>query len=621
MSSSTIAEIRATNNRVYENLLVSLEAAGEQVDLLIAVCDDEQVRCEVIERYATELATQDIQHFSVQLPRGEPSLRISLRELVEYEPELKKQKPVAVTVLGADQLSMLPKSKEARSEQDIFFGYLQLTRDGLGEFPLSVVLWVSHQVAKMLATQAPDFWSWRGGVFWFRSYRQVTVSAKELERLNPFLVKPMKLTGDSDDEYVLPIDDLQALIEQEKTDSQKLGELHYQLGELYRRRFERGATKNQEKERDLAFQEYYKSIEIYSQSADQQGLIWSYNSLGKLSRSCSLYQDAITAYQNSLDIARKIRNDLDESIILSNLGIVHNDLGQYRQAVQCYLQSLRISKAINDKQSQSYTLGYLGVTYKNLSEYQQAIDVSQQALAISRKVGNRDNEGIALGNLGSVYRKLGDYEQAISFHEQKLEIARELGDRAGEGYALGHLGSAYLDLGYYQQAIEYYNQDLALSQEINDLRGVGIAFGHLGDVYLKLGNHIQAIDSYEKDLAISREINDRRGMGIALGHLGNAYFGIGKYAQAVQFHQEKISIAHDIGDRYGKAMGNRDLGFALQKMNRPQEAINAYEEALRISDEVGLTHKVDEIEAALAELKLARVQYRQHDLKTTEECL
>lgn len=88
MSSSTIAEIKETNNRIYEDLLVSLETAGEQVDLLIAVCDDEQVRSEVIEQYKKELENQGIQHFSIRLRREEPSLRIGLRNLVEYESEL-----------------------------------------------------------------------------------------------------------------------------------------------------------------------------------------------------------------------------------------------------------------------------------------------------------------------------------------------------------------------------------------------------------------------------------------------------------------------------------------------------------------------------------------------------
>ena len=67
---------------------------------------------------------------------------------------------------GGDELLGV-RLQQPKSAQERFFFSVQWTREGLRDFQLPIVLWVTEAVAQGLAQQAPDFWSWRGGVFEF----------------------------------------------------------------------------------------------------------------------------------------------------------------------------------------------------------------------------------------------------------------------------------------------------------------------------------------------------------------------------------------------------------------------------------------------------------------------
>lgn len=153
------------NNDSYDDLLVSIEASAGLLSLLIAVCDDSNFREEIITKYQSEL-NSDFGAFRLTLPRGKPSLKTALTQLVANNKYLQNGGKAVVTVTGTEQLYSLRFGLE-RSEQEIFFGYLQWTREALQKFPYPIVLWVTNQMLVDLSKLAPDFWSWRKGVFRF----------------------------------------------------------------------------------------------------------------------------------------------------------------------------------------------------------------------------------------------------------------------------------------------------------------------------------------------------------------------------------------------------------------------------------------------------------------------
>jgi hypothetical protein len=159
MSEATVHTIAEANAEIYDRLLVSIEAGIGLLQIFIAVCDADRQREQIITNYEREIAP-NIHHYRVNLDRQEPSLRHAVASAVTAK------ESAVVTVLGAETLGLLRRNDESL---DKFFGYLQWTREALREFQMPIVLWIPSRILKEIAKQSPDFWSWRNGVFQFRS--------------------------------------------------------------------------------------------------------------------------------------------------------------------------------------------------------------------------------------------------------------------------------------------------------------------------------------------------------------------------------------------------------------------------------------------------------------------
>jgi hypothetical protein len=156
------------NEDAYDSLIVSIEASEGMMSLLIAVCDDMSFRDRIIARYESELAS-DFQSYQLRVPKNDPNLKRSLLTVVEQEEYLKGRGKAILSVVGLEEIS--PQTiieQDGRTEQEVFFGYLQWTREGLRQIRHPIVIWVTTGLLTKISQKAPDFWSWRKGCFHFQ---------------------------------------------------------------------------------------------------------------------------------------------------------------------------------------------------------------------------------------------------------------------------------------------------------------------------------------------------------------------------------------------------------------------------------------------------------------------
>ncbi len=541
------ADLSPLNDREYRKLLLSLTLNAQRLDLLIAISDDRNLQDQLITAYEADLKAQGIAPLRARLDPERPSLRATLEELVTQTPALQAGEPAVVTVLNAGELLGVRLSDE-KSEQEKFFFSLQWTREALRNFEFPIVLWLPDAVATRLAQQAPDFWSWRGGVFEF------VAEARVPERGGLAMV-PSREIGSEEQGSPVAIEDLQqqvAQLEQTAPESPLLITLYNNLGIVYGRRYD-----------------HKQALE--------------------------LYEKALTLAEAKTDLAGQAR-------ALGNLGYALRNCGRPFQTLDYYQQALSKYQELGDRQGEGIALGNLGDVYHSLGQYQQAIEYQQQSLAITQEISDRYGEGASLGNLGLAYFSLGQYQQAIEYQQQRLAIAQEIGDRSGEAASLGNLGLAYFSLEQYQQAMEYHQQSLAITREIGDRRGEANSLGNLGNVYQALGQYPQAIEYHQQSLAIKREVGNLQGEANSLGGLGLAYHSLGQYLQAIEYYQQWLAIVREIGDRFGEAASLFNLGNALVKLGQKQQAISNYKAAKAIFEAIGQQYNVDKCEAALRDL-------------------
>ena len=412
------------NEREYEGLIVSLEANQERLNILICVCDQEKLREEIIDRYSKELEPV-IPCYRIDLDQKEPSLRAAIASLVSRKPELLQSKNAVITTTGVEKLHSIEWQQE-KSELDKFFGYLQWTREGLREFPYSIVLWVTSTVEVNLRKKAPDFWSWRKGVFRFISPPSNFLPCQEFL---PILQSFDEITIDKDIPLISK-EDLLELIEQIEVNKGKkeprLASLYASLAKIYKNRL-----------LNLPLSDYRQEQQI-----------------------------AIEYYQKAIDLQKELNLELDLVASLNSLAGIYYSLGEYQKAIEFHQQSLAIKREIGDRGGEGKSYNNLGNVYHSLGEYQKAIEFDQQSLAITREIGDRGGEGKSYGNLGNVYYSLGEYQKAIEFHQQSLAITREIGDRGGEASSWFNLGLTYYKLDRISEAKEAYLQARELYQAL-----------------------------------------------------------------------------------------------------------------------------------------------------------
>ena len=220
----------AQNHYQLRRLVWSIQSSYGRLNLLMTICDDWKYRDEVIDTYETELRTKGTRCDRIHLNLCQPSLKCSLQEHLEQQPELSANPTAVVTVLGADKLLSLRLNEDKPALEKFLFS-LQWTRESLREFQLPLVLWLTPFIAAKLAEQAPDFWSWRGGVFEFSPPIDRAIAPEGSQ--NPEPPQGQDLPAANPADLQQQIDDLLA----QDPDSPLIASLYDSLGQAYERQF------------------------------------------------------------------------------------------------------------------------------------------------------------------------------------------------------------------------------------------------------------------------------------------------------------------------------------------------------------------------------------------------
>ena len=254
----------------------------------------------------------------------EPSLRAALEATSERSPRVLKapQASATITVTGTEALrdSVSQADSNHKSELRRFFGYLQWTREGFREFPFPIVLWVTPNILSRLSLEARDFWSWRSGVFRF-----VSPAVPETDVVNT--------TGESS-----------LLIEAERRQSLPLDELLEQVENLEKQARETPALAT-----------------VYNRVANACGN-------GVKTRQAQDYSEeinrAIHFFDKSLALQEKLNLRQAQSDTLLQLGDIYRDLGLWERVFEPYQQSLEIARNLKDRLREAAALGRLGNLYQ-----------------------------------------------------------------------------------------------------------------------------------------------------------------------------------------------------------------------------------------------------------------
>lgn len=412
-----IDSVDQQNQDAYDDLIVSIQASVGRLNILIAVCDDLEFRDEIIKRYETEVEP-DIRCYRTTLARDEPSLRSALDDLAEKEDYLHHHNNQAViTVTGAEKLLPIKFHEyDDQTELEKFLGYLQWTREALRHHPFSIVLWLTYSLSEKVIRKAPDFWSWRAGVFRFiGKVNKVTPSAETLIAINDAIDN-----NNQNQDNFLPLPDLLALIEQIEASGNNsdamLASLYMQAGNIY------------SQELNLAIEYLTKAINIQKKIGSDSELIISLEKIAALYKYQGQYSEAESILIQAVELIKRIFGEDHPDYIrtLNNLALVYYLQGKYSEAELLYIQTLELTKRVFGDNHPEYikSLNNLALVYYCEGRYSEAERLYIQALELTKRTLEEYSEyARSLNNLALLYYSQKKYTDASVLLVNALETA------------------------------------------------------------------------------------------------------------------------------------------------------------------------------------------------------
>jgi predicted ATPase/class 3 adenylate cyclase len=144
-------------------------------------------------------------------------------------------------------------------------------------------------------------------------------------------------------------------------------------------------------------------------------------------------------------------------------------MGRYANALAYLEESLSIAREIRDQQEVARILQPLGMVSLGQGELAQARTYLEEAADLAGKTGDQHQIAAALNQLGQLTRLEGRPDQAEPLYANVLSIARRAGDRESVAFALLNLAMSALGLGRSDGVDAMLLEALAIGDEIGSL--------------------------------------------------------------------------------------------------------------------------------------------------------
>ena len=250
-------------------------------------------------------------------------------------------------------------------------------------------------------------------------------------------------------------------------------------------------------------QAFYIIFDIY----DYDTCIYNFLLLsGYADKIVNLYEQLVQSWKPTLKEEEKWEFGAAHNF----LGHAYVDLGQYENAITCYQQCLEIAEERGDIDFKALSLIHLGSVYHSLKKYAEAIEYNRSGLEIGRKIGSKEIEAKALKNLGLFYSSQKQYDLALDYHHHSLVISSQTGDVVTEVQSLLYIGVNYRNLGEYQQALLFLEQGIEIAHQSDNRKLKANIAEHLYVTLIRLKEQsvqqLEAIAAYKKAHELFQDI-------------------------------------------------------------------------------------------------------------------
>jgi tetratricopeptide (TPR) repeat protein len=217
------------------------------------------------------------------------------------------------------------------------------------------------------------------------------------------------------------------------------------------------------------------------------------------------------------------------------LGLGAQQRGDYDTALEWFDQAIDSFSIAEDKRHLSESLAQKGYVHYLRAQYEPAVRAFNEALAIDTKLGLKDRESAGYRKIAMVLELMKRYAAAQELYEKSLAIEQEAENAAGQSRVFHHLGRlAELQFNY-DEAISLYTQSLEFKEQVRDRSGIATTEHQLGNLFLAKQEFSESLEHYRKATEVEKELGDRQSLARTNAQMGLAYRELGQIEKAL-FH-------------------------------------------------------------------------------------
>ncbi len=331
----------------------------------------------------------------------------------------------------------------------------------------------------------------------------------------------------------------------------------------------------------------YKEVLAEAKELNDLDLVFdTLDDLGGLFRQQRQFSDALTAYQEELDLATKNENKQRIRQSYRGFGRVNFDMENYMVAIDFFSREEQLCLALNDMVNRQDALKYIGKVYGQSGRAYDGVSYYLQAADINKRLGNWNDVGQCYFSAATVNRNAKLLEKAQEYYAQALMFFEKAGNKKEMNNVLGNMAMTYYENKNFEQQIKHFEQALQLCIDNglidlakNRAKDLAASYEELPD---KQG-YEKSIEFYLLHSHLSKDIDDPNGVIGGIIGASNKLFELGRHEESIKHLESAKSFLHQANNLKREWELFQMLGISYRQLHRYDVAKQCLDHAIEIA--------------------------------------
>lgn len=312
-----------------------------------------------------------------------------------------------------------------------------------------------------------------------------------------------------------------------------------------------------------------------------------------------LFDGNPTAAKKTLEQALKVLpDDLDteqKGDFFNNLGVAYSMTGSYKNGIDAYEQALEVYKKLNNDSIEVGALINLAIAYKDIGALKQATAILTQAARKAEKYGLDMELSSAWNTIGNIQQNERNFEKALDYHNRALKIRQSIGYEKGTADSYNNIGKLYLEWKRYEKAEYYLLKALELKKKLNNQSNLVNTLSTLGELYVAINEPKKAKVYLDQAYELSKEAENSPRIALSMYYLGTYYASQGNRTKALELFRQVQEICKNPADYIVLSKALLAEINILQQSTEGSILIRKYEELTKVRDRIAIDENSKEI--------------------------